>query len=85
MLVEQINTQLSIATTRQTLDKYDSVRRAYEEAKLRSRSQGMSLQDIAKHTKSDVTLILQKKMLELEVEALEKKLMSSLCSLKLYI
>ena len=82
MVVDRINANLSITTTRQTLDKYDSVRRAYEEAKLRSRSQGMSLQEIAKYTKSDVTLIEQKMKLEADVDALEKKVNDQLMFIK---
>jgi len=82
ILVERINANLSIATTRQTLDKYDSVRRAYEEAKLRGRSQGMSLQEIVKYTKSDVTLIEQKIKLEADVQGLEKKVDEQLMFIK---
>jgi len=82
ILVERIYTDLGIETTRQTLDTYSSVRNPYAEAKLRARSKGMSLQDIAKYTKSDVTLIEQNKKLEAEVKGLEKKVDEQLIFIK---
>ena len=57
LLVKRIEFKLDVVTTRQTLAKYPTISRAYEESKLRSRSKGMSLQEVTNFTKSDIELI----------------------------
>lgn len=81
-VVERIEAKLNIVTTRQTLDKYSSIRGAYKEAKIRSRSKGMSLQEIAKHTMADIDLIERKIQLEAEVESLSRKVDEQLMFIK---
>lgn len=68
-LVERIDVQLDINTSRQTLDKYDNIKAAYNEAKTRARTKGLSSQEIADFTKKDVALIESIKRLEAELGA----------------
>jgi hypothetical protein len=72
-LVDRIELKLKINTTRQTLNKYKSVRNAYRKAKRNSRIEGVSLQDLAKFTKTDVKLIEKVKQLEAENVYLDNK------------
>jgi hypothetical protein len=73
LLVKRIEFKLDVVTTRQTLAKYPTISRAYEESKLRSRSKGMSLQEVTNFTKSDIELIERVRQLEVEKESWKKK------------
>lgn len=82
VIVERIEAKLKITTTRQTLGKYGSIRIAYKAAKLRNRNKGISLQDLAKYTQTDINLIEKNMQLEVEVESLSRKVDEQLIFIK---
>ena len=71
LLVDRIDLELDIETTRQTLPKYISIKGAYKDKKLQLR--GASPEVVKEVTKSEVDLYSRVKRLEAEIEVLEKQ------------
>ena len=74
LLILHISDHLDIKTTRQTLDKYPSIKSAYDRAKARARGRGnMDLtQEFVRFTESDVKQFERLKRLEAENESLKR-------------
>ncbi|MDF0750858.1 hypothetical protein NLU14_11540 [Marinobacter sp. 71-i] len=73
LLVERIATELELQTTRQTLDKYPSIKRAYKRAKARLRVEGPLEAKFVNFTQQDLDSFKRIESLEKEVDSWKRQ------------
>ncbi|HHX8446783.1 TPA: hypothetical protein ACVO1C_003140 [Vibrio diabolicus] len=80
LLVERIEAELNIKTTRQTLNTYNSIKSAYDIKKQELR--GKPTKEFIKFTKSDIDIYERINKLEAENEVLKRKVDSQLAFIR---
>lgn len=73
LLVGRIATELQVQTTRQTLDKYPSIKRAYKRAKARLRVEGPLETKFVNFTQQDFDTFKRIESLEKEVDSWKRQ------------
>lgn len=73
LLVERIANELELQTTRQTLEKYPSIKRAYKRAKARLRVEGPLEAKFVDFTKQDLDSFKRIESLEKEVDSWKRQ------------
>ncbi|NAW98557.1 hypothetical protein [Vibrio sp. V23_P3S9T160] len=80
LLIERIEAELNIKTTRQTLNTYNSIKSAYDIKKQELR--GKPTKEFIKFTKSDIDIYERINKLEAENEVLKRKVDSQLAFIR---
>tara|TARA_R110000787_G_C13440126_1_gene446321 strand:- start:1850 stop:2281 length:432 start_codon:yes stop_codon:yes gene_type:complete len=73
LLVRRIATELEVQTTRQTLDKYPSIKRAYKRAKARLQVEGPLEAKFVNFTQQDIDTFKRIESLEKEVDSWKRQ------------
>lgn len=88
LLVKRIKNDLDIDTTRQTLPKYSSIKKAYQKKKKQLSGKSVPedsldyLEKLSKFTRADIDRLEQIEKLEAEIEVLHEKVKKQLAFIK---